>query len=185
MKKSMSFARFNLFLIIFLTTAMFPQSPKADSDWRDRVVAMAADYRDQAAQAVKQAEERVNIAKADLSAAQSAMMAARRSNNFEAASIAREAEDVAKDELAKAQELLKKATAFLKVREQMLSGVKKATAADSGARGVVVPAKGNVQRFATEGTPINDFSQPLLPGERINTGSGEKPILLCLREMLK
>jgi len=172
MRKSILYAKPNLFVILLAIISIFMQAAGAGSDGDDRIVAMVTDQRNKAAQMLKQAEDRVRIAKADISAAQSAAMAARRNNNAEAVLIAREAEDVAKDELETAQELLKKATAFLKEREQALSGLKKAlAAAESGARGVVIPESGKVRRFAAEGTPINDFSQPLLPGERINTGS--------------
>ncbi|MFA5321550.1 MAG: FecR domain-containing protein [Smithella sp.] len=161
---------------------MFSLVSRADSDWRVSMVTMVTDQRNQAAQAVQRAQERVRIAKADLSFAQNAATTALRNNNVEAASIAREAEDVAKDELERSRELLQKATAFLADRERVLLDVRKAVASpESTARGVIVPEKGKMQRFAADGSPITDFSQPIQPGERINIDAGGKGHLFVSR----
>jgi ferric-dicitrate binding protein FerR (iron transport regulator) len=165
--------RYLLWLILLVAALMTPQAARADYDWSERIVALATDVRNQAVQAVQRAEKRMNTAESDLSAAQSAGVAAQRSNHTEAASIAREAEAVAQDELRLARELLKKATAFLAEREQVLTSVRKAAQSkDPTARGVLVPEKGSVHRFAADGSPITDLSQPLRPGERIKTDAG-------------
>jgi len=40
------------------------------------------------------------------------------------------------------------------------------------ARGMIIPEKGGVRRFAADGTPVTDFSQPLRTGEHITTDAG-------------
>lgn len=156
---------------IFCAAALlFPMTTRADSDWAGRAISFAADLRNQAAQAVTRAEKRLQTAQADLSAAHSALTSAQGSNNAEAVSIAQEAGMVAQDELRLAQELHKKAATFLAEREQVLAYVRKAAlSADRTTRGILVPEKGGVKRFAADGAPITDNSQPIRPGEQITT----------------
>lgn len=159
-------------LLIFFAIHVPLSATGGDIDWSGRAVTLATDLRIQATQSLTRAEKRVQAARADLEAAQSALTAAQSSNNTEAVSVAREALMVSRDELRLARELQKKAAASLAEREQVLAYVRKAAiSADRGGRGIVVPEKGTVQRFAADGSPITDNSLPIRPGEKVTTGA--------------
>lgn len=148
-----------------------PLTAPAESDWRERIVSCAVDLRDQAAQAVERAEKRVAVAEADRSAAQGAMTGAKLQGNAEAQSIAGEAMTIAEDEARLASQLLTKARAFLAERNAALAHARRsASSKSSAARGMVLSEKGAAQRFAPDGNPITDPSQPLRAGERVTTG---------------
>ncbi len=160
---------FVLLLILSPLTAR-ADSTEIDPNWGNRIVSLAEDLREQAARSLTRAEKRVQIAETDRSAAQNASSAAKSSGNYEALSIAREAEQVADDELRLARKLLQKASDFLAERRQALESVRQSLG--KKAHAVLLPEKGRVERFAADGNPITDSSQPLQPGEQVKTGPG-------------
>jgi ferric-dicitrate binding protein FerR (iron transport regulator) len=152
---------------------IIPKTGQTAPLWGEQALALATDIRNNAAKTVVRAKDRIAVAEADLSLARSAEASARKSGHTDAASVAREAVAVAEEDMQLAHQYLKNASSFLAEREKVLADVQKNVSAQNDAtRGIIVPEKGDVRRFAADGTPLTDFSRPLRAGERITTDAG-------------
>lgn len=173
MKTFILFIKSILLIILSISIILIPEAGKAAPQWGERAVALATDLRNNAAKAVTRAKDRIAAAEADISLARSAETSARNSSNADALTVAREAVAVSEEDLQLAHQYLKTAASFLAEREQVLADVQKnVSTQNEAARGMIVPEKGNIRRFAADGTPVTDFSQPLRTGERITTDAG-------------
>lgn len=166
----------NLKLIVLAATlaiGSIAQIAQAESV-ADKAASFAKTLRDDAANTVQIALDRVSSAESALRIAQAVSRDAHQVNEREAIRVATEAVAVAKQGLVDAEQLLKRARSLLTARENTVEEMKLWIHARRKIGALVVPIEGDVRVLKSGGSYGNALLGAVLAGERIETGPNSR-----------